>query len=126
MDDIFKALADANRRKLLDSLADENGQTLQQLEAALPDITRFGVMKHLKLLEAANLISTRKIGRFKYHYLNPVPIAEISNRWIDKFTKHTATGMNLLKQQLETKPTTNPIPMSDPKSSGNQNKDKKS
>uniref|UniRef100_A0A2A4YS38 Transcriptional regulator n=1 Tax=OCS116 cluster bacterium TaxID=2030921 RepID=A0A2A4YS38_9PROT len=102
MDDVFKALADANRRKLLDALAIEDGQTLQQLQLALPDITRFGVMKHLKLLEAANLVSTRKIGRFKYHYLNPVPIAEISNRWIDKFTKHTATGMNRLKNQLET------------------------
>ena len=101
MDDVFKALADANRRKLLDALAIEDGQTLQQLELALPDITRFGVMKHLKLLEAANLVSTRKIGRFKYHYLNPVPIAEISNRWIDKFTKHTATGINKLKAQLE-------------------------
>lgn len=101
MDDVFKALADANRRKLLDALAIEDGQTLQQLELALPDITRFGVMKHLKLLEAANLVSTRKMGRFKYHYLNPVPIAEISNRWIDKFTKHTATNMNLLKAQLE-------------------------
>lgn len=102
MDDIFKALADANRRKLLDSLAIEDGQTLQDLELALPEMTRFGVMKHLKLLEAANLVSTRKVGRFKYHYLNPVPIAEISNRWIDKFTKHTATGMNKLKTQLET------------------------
>lgn len=102
MDDIFKALADANRRKLLDSLAIEDGQTLQDLELALPKMTRFGVMKHLKLLEAANLVSTHKVGRFKYHYLNPVPIAEISNRWIDKFTKHTATGMNKLKTQLET------------------------
>ncbi|MGL1921704.1 MAG: helix-turn-helix domain-containing protein [Hyphomicrobiales bacterium] len=101
MDDIFKALADANRRKLLDALAIEDGQTLQQLEAALPKMTRFGVMKHLKLLEAANLVSTRKVGRFKYHYLNPVPIAEISNRWIDKFTKHTATDMNKLKERLE-------------------------
>ncbi|MCJ8322708.1 MAG: helix-turn-helix transcriptional regulator [Rhizobiales bacterium] len=119
MDEIFKALADANRRKLLDSLAVENGQTLQQMAAALPDMTRFGVMKHLKLLEAANLVSTRKMGRFKYHYLNPVPIAEISNRWIDKFTKHTATGMNLLKHQLEAKNSRHP------NISTNQSKDEK-
>ncbi len=101
MDEIFKALADANRRELLDSLANENGQTLQQLELALPNMTRFGVMKHLKILEAANLISHQKVGKFKHHYLNPVPIAEISNRWIDKFTKHTATGLNRLKTDLE-------------------------
>lgn len=101
MDDIFKALADANRRELLDSLAVNNGQTLQQLEQILPNMTRFGVMKHLKILEAANLISHRKIGKYKHHYLNPVPIAEISNRWIDKFTKHTSCNLNRLKAKLE-------------------------
>ncbi|NRA86460.1 MAG: helix-turn-helix transcriptional regulator [Rhizobiales bacterium] len=103
MDVIFKALADANRRKLLDSLANDDGQTLQELELALPKMTRFGVMKHLKILVAANLINTRKIGRYKHHYLNPIPIAEISNRWIDKFTKHTATKLNALKVKLESK-----------------------
>lgn len=105
MDDIFKALADSNRRELLDRLAIENGQTLKQLEHALPHMSRFGVMKHLKILENANLISHRKIGKFKHHYINPVPIAEISNRWLDKFTKHTATNLNQLKANLENQQT---------------------
>ncbi|MEM1365993.1 MAG: helix-turn-helix domain-containing protein, partial [Pseudomonadota bacterium] len=73
MDEVFKALADATRRALLDSLRERDGQTLTELEAGLAkqsDMTRFGVMKHLKVLEAANLVSTRKVGRFKHHYLN--------------------------------------------------------
>src|SRR6266536_2349390 len=73
-DDVFRALADPSRRLLLDSLFIDDGQTLGELSARLPSMTRFGVMKHLRLLEAANLVLTRKVGREKLHYLNPVPI----------------------------------------------------
>src|SRR5438128_9297196 len=84
-DRVFRALADAGRRLLLDSLFSEDGQTLRQLAARLPSMTRFGVMKHLRLLEAAGLVATRKVGREKLHYLNPVPIRLIHDRWIGKY-----------------------------------------
>ncbi|MBT8458031.1 MAG: metalloregulator ArsR/SmtB family transcription factor, partial [Alphaproteobacteria bacterium] len=84
MDAIFKALNDPARRDLLDSLRQKNGQSLSELEAQL-DMTRFGVMKHLKVLEDASLIVTRKKGRFKYHYLNALPLQEVIDRWIDPF-----------------------------------------
>src|SRR3954452_6302463 len=79
---VFKALADTSRRLLLDSLFARDGQTLGELCARLPGMTRFGVMKHLRVLEAANIVTARKVGREKLHYLNPVPIRLIYDRWI--------------------------------------------
>lgn len=101
MDKIFKALSDRHRLQLLDALKETDGQTLSELEKVLPDLSRFGVMKHLKTLEEVMLITTRKVGRFKYHYLNIIPIQEISDRWISRFSGLFATGMVDLKNQLE-------------------------
>jgi uncharacterized protein YndB with AHSA1/START domain/DNA-binding transcriptional ArsR family regulator len=100
MDEVFKALADATRRKLLDKLFEKDGQTLQALENRLP-MTRFGVMKHLKLLEAAGLVVTRRQGREKLHFLNAVPIRLIHDRWVDKFTAPWVAGLSDLKHSLE-------------------------
>lgn len=101
MDAIFKALGDGNRRRLLDALERENGRTLGELEATLPHLSRFGVMKHLKLLEKASLVTTRRAGRYKYHYLNPVPIQQVADRWISRFAAPLARGMVDLKSDLE-------------------------
>jgi len=87
MDQVFKALADASRRELLDRLRADNGQTLNELCARL-DMTRQAVSKHLGILEEANLVATVKQGREKLHYLNPVPIHDIAERWIGKFERH--------------------------------------
>jgi DNA-binding transcriptional ArsR family regulator len=84
MDEVFKALADANRRGLLDALFREDGQSLRELQRALP-MTRFGVMKHLKRLEAAGLVVTRRRGRHKLHFLNPLPIRLLHDRWVSKY-----------------------------------------
>ena len=89
MDAIFKALSDPTRRALLDRLRDKGGQTLTELEAGLA-MTRFGVMKHLKVLEDARLVVTRKSGRFKYHYLNALPIQEVADRWMAPYAKPLA------------------------------------
>jgi DNA-binding transcriptional ArsR family regulator len=97
---VFKALADPTRRHLLDQLFIRDGRTLTELDAEL-DMTRFGVMKHLRLLEDAGLVVTRKSGREKLHFLNPVPIREIHNRWIDKFTEQRVTALLDLKAELE-------------------------
>src|SRR5919202_687519 len=99
--DVFKALADPSRRLLLDSLFDEDGQTLGELSARLPGMTRFGVMKHLRLLEAAGLVATRKVGREKLHYLNTVPIRSIHDRWISKYAEPWAAALAGLKNELE-------------------------
>jgi len=103
MDDevVFRALADAHRRTLLDSLFTRDGQALEELEAALPGMTRFGVMKHLRVLEAAGLVTTRRAGRRKLHFLNPVPIRLIHDRWISKFAEPWVGGMADLKHELE-------------------------
>lgn len=101
MDVVFRALNDPHRRKILDLLHECNGMTSSAIEEQFHDITRFGVMKHLKLLEAASLITTRKEGRFKYHYLNPVPLQEISDRWISRFTALWAQSITDVKNQLE-------------------------
>jgi DNA-binding transcriptional ArsR family regulator/uncharacterized protein YndB with AHSA1/START domain len=101
MDDIFKALSDPQRRHVLDLLREKDGQTLSELELAFPSLTRFGVMKHLKVLEDASLVATRKEGRFKYHYLNPVPLQTIADRWISIFAAPWARGMSQLKFELE-------------------------
>jgi DNA-binding transcriptional ArsR family regulator len=97
---IFKALADATRRFLLDLLFRRDGQTLTELESALA-MTRFGVMKHLRVLERAGLVVTRKAGREKFHYLNPVPIRLIHDRWTRKYAEHQVSALVELKTQLE-------------------------
>jgi DNA-binding transcriptional ArsR family regulator len=100
MDEVFKALADPTRRGLLDELYKEDGQTLSALEARVP-MTRFGVMKHLKVLEEANLVITRKRGREKLHFLNPVPIRLVHDRWVSKYAEPWAATLSGLKSQLE-------------------------
>ena len=97
---VFKALADPTRRALLDRLFTCDGLTLTELESEL-DMTRFGVMKHLRVLEEANLVLTRREGRTKLHFLNPVPIRLIHNRWIDKYTERRVSALADLKNELE-------------------------
>ncbi len=101
VDEVFKALADPTRRSLLDELFREDGQTLHALEERLP-MTRFGVMKHLKQLEEAGLVVTRRRGREKLHYLNPVPIRLIHDRWVSKYAQPWAAALSDLKTRLET------------------------
>lgn len=104
---MFKALADPTRRLLLDALFVRGGRSLGELEQVVAErceMTRFGVSKHLKLLEQADLVVSRKQGREKLHYLNPVPIRLIHDRWIDKFTHHHVTALTDLKRTLEDKP----------------------
>src|SRR5438034_5661971 len=100
-DDVFKALADPSRRLLLDSLFTEDGQTLGELSARLPGMTRFGVMKPLRVLESAGLITTRKVGRERLHYLNPVPIRLMHDRWIGKYAEPWVGALAGLKVSLE-------------------------
>ena len=97
----FRALADPSRRLLLDGLFERDGQTLGELTARLPDMTRFGVMRHLDVLEDAGLISTRKEGREKRHFLNPVPIRRIHDRWISKYAAPVVGTMSAIKDQVE-------------------------
>ena len=101
MDKVFKALADPTRRKLLDRLHAENGQTLSELCERLA-MTRQAVTKHLVLLEDANLVVTLKRGREKLHYLNPVPIHEIAERWIGKFERARLDALSAMRKALET------------------------
>jgi DNA-binding transcriptional ArsR family regulator len=97
---VFKAMADSTRRFLLDLLHKRDGQTLTELEQTL-EMTRFGVMKHLKLLEEAGLVVTRREGREKLHFLNAVPIRRIHDRWIDKYKEHQVSALVDLKKSLE-------------------------
>ncbi len=97
---VFKALADPTRRLLLDRLHERDGRTLTELETEI-EMTRFGVMKHLRLLEEAGLVVTRKSGREKLHFLNPVPIRQLHDRWIDKFTERRVSALLDLKAELE-------------------------
>jgi DNA-binding transcriptional ArsR family regulator len=97
---VFKALADPSRRRLLDLLYARDGRTLTELDAEL-EMTRFGVMKHLKVLEEAGLVVTRRQGREKLHFLNPVPIRLIHDRWIDKYTERQVSALANLKSELE-------------------------
>ena len=99
-DRVFKALADPTRRFLLDRLFQRDGRTLTELESDL-EMTRFGVMKHLKILEEAGLVVTRKEGREKLHFLNPVPIRLVHDRWIDKYTERRVSALAGLKAELE-------------------------
>jgi uncharacterized protein YndB with AHSA1/START domain len=100
MDEVFRALADPTRRSLLDELFKEDGQTLTSLESRLP-MTRFGVMKHLKVLEEAGLVKTKKRGREKLHFLNPVPIRLVHDRWVSKYAEPWAAALSGLKTDLE-------------------------
>jgi uncharacterized protein YndB with AHSA1/START domain len=100
MDAVFKALADPTRRSLLDELFTEDGQTLSALERRFP-MTRIGVMKHLRVLEEARLVVTRRRGREKLHYLNPVPIRLVHDRWVSKYAEPWAASLSGLKTRLE-------------------------
>ena len=99
-DRVFRALADPTRRHLLDRLFERDGRTLTELESEL-EMTRFGVMKHLRVLEEAGLVVTRRSGREKHHFLNPVPIRQIHDRWIDKYTERVVSALLDLKTDLE-------------------------
>lgn len=99
-DQVFKALADPTRRFLLDQLYERDGRTLSELVSEL-EMTRFGVMKHLRLLEDASLVVTRRSGREKLHYLNPMPIRSIHDRWIDKYRERYVSALADLKNELE-------------------------
>jgi len=100
VDAVFRALADPTRRRLLDELYREDGQTLSALEARF-EITRFGVMKHLRVLEAAGLVVTRRRGREKHHFLNPVPIRAVHDRWVSKYAEPWAAGLVEIKRRME-------------------------
>jgi DNA-binding transcriptional ArsR family regulator len=100
MDEVFKALSDPTRRALLDRLFKEDGQSLSALEEGLP-MSRFGVMKHLRVLEEANLVVTRRRGREKLHFLNPVPIRLVYERWVSKYAEPWVSGLAGLKRELE-------------------------
>ena len=99
-DRVFRALADPTRRLLLDRLFERDGRTLSELEREV-EMTRYGVMKHLRLLEEAGLVLTRRVGREKLHFLNPVPIRQIHDRWIGKYTERQVTALVDLKRELE-------------------------
>ena len=103
-DEVFKALADQSRRTLLDRLFERDGRTLGELEKELPAMTRFGVMKHLRVLEAAGLVTSRKVGRERRHYLNAVPIREIHDRWLDRYRVRAADLLIDLRTALEASP----------------------
>src|SRR5450759_1924199 len=100
MDEVFRAMADPTRRALLDELFRQDGQTLSALGARF-SMTRFGVMKHLKLLEEAGLVVTKRRGREKLHFLNPVPIRLVHDRWVSKYAEPWAAGLSSLKNRLE-------------------------
>ncbi len=100
-DRVFRALADPTRRLLLDQLFEREGQTLRELHSAVEGMTRFGVMKHLRLLEGAGLVVAQKVGREKLHYLNPVPVQLIHDRWVSKYTRPKASALADLKAELE-------------------------
>ena len=101
LDAVFRALADPTRRAVLDALFVQDGQSLLSLCDAFPEMTRFGVMKHLTVLEAANLVTTRKEGRTKRHFLNPVPIQQVADRWIGKYAQPFTRALVDLKAEVE-------------------------
>jgi len=100
VDDVFKALADPTRRELLDALFERDGQSLGELEGRF-EMTRFGVMKHLKVLEGAGLVVTKRRGREKLHFLNAVPIRLVHDRWVSKYAEPWAAGLSRLKKDIE-------------------------
>jgi uncharacterized protein YndB with AHSA1/START domain/DNA-binding transcriptional ArsR family regulator len=109
MDEVFRAIDDSSRRLLLDALFDRDGQTLGELTALLPSMTRQGVMNHLRVLEGAGLVTTRKVGRSKHHYLNPVPIRLIHDRWISRFAEMRVGTLAALTTSLKGAPMDQPI-----------------
>ncbi len=109
MHKVFRALSHPGRRRLLDKLYQRDGQTLRQLETHL-EMTRFGVMKHLRVLESAGLVTTRRVGREKFHYLNSVPIRRLHDRWIRKYQEQVVARMSHLKRVLEETRMTPPAP----------------
>jgi uncharacterized protein YndB with AHSA1/START domain/DNA-binding transcriptional ArsR family regulator len=106
---VFRALADPSRRLLLDRLFERDGQTLEALCGHLPEMTRFGVMKHLRVLADADLVTSRRVGREKLHYLNPVPIRLLHDRWISKYAEQWVEAMSGLKRILEEQPMSHPV-----------------
>ena len=108
MQKVFRALGDPSRRKLLDVLLRKDGLTVSELDAVLPRVTRFSTMKHLRVLEQAGLISSRRVGKEKLHYLNPVPIRRIHDRWISKYAEPVVGMMSRLKDSLEESPMSAP------------------
>src|SRR3954465_10882899 len=106
----FRALADPSRRLLLDRLFERDGQTRGDLTGPRPDMPRFGVMRHLDVLEEAGLLSTRKVGREKRHYLNPVPIRLIHDRWISKYQEPVLGALSALKEHMERRPMATNMP----------------
>lgn len=114
MDEVFRALADPQRRSLLDRLFGRDGQTLRELCEGV-EMTRFGVMKHLRQLEAAGLVVAQRTGREKRHYLNPVPIRRLYERWVNKYTEPFAAALSQLKDDLETPMTSPTLTTLDPK-----------
>ena len=103
-DDVFKALADSTRRGILDALFDSDGQSVGAVCARFPEMTRFGVMKHLRILEAANLVTSMRSGRIRTYYLNPVPIAQLADRWISKYAAAFAGALVGLDRQVARQP----------------------
>ncbi|MEI8239564.1 MAG: helix-turn-helix transcriptional regulator [Actinomycetota bacterium] len=101
MDPVFKALADPTRRAVLDALFELDGQSVRALCVRFPDMTRFGVMKHLDVLEAAGLVTTRRVGRQKFHHLNPIPIQQVTDRWISKYAQPFTRALLDLQTELE-------------------------
>jgi DNA-binding transcriptional ArsR family regulator len=101
LEPVFKALADEHRRALLDALFERDGQSLGELCGILPDMTRFGVMKHLAVLEEAHLVVVERDGRLKRHFLNPVPIREVHDRWISRFAEPHVAGLLELRDRVE-------------------------
>lgn len=101
LEPVFRALADPHRRWLLDRLRERDGQALGELEETLPELTRFGVMKHLRILESAGLVATRRDGRRKLHFLNPVPIRLVADRWISRYAEPFVNAMADIKHSLE-------------------------
>src|SRR5947207_15983644 len=99
-DPVFRAMADPTRRLLLDSLFERDGRTLGELQSQVPDMTRFGVMKHLGILEEAGLITTRKVGREKLHYLNPAPMQEVAN-WVERYRQFWEERLDRLEVMLQ-------------------------
>jgi uncharacterized protein YndB with AHSA1/START domain/DNA-binding transcriptional ArsR family regulator len=108
LESVFRALADPHRRQLLDRLRERDAQALSELEEALPQMTRFGVMKHLRVLEQAGVVTTRRDGRRKLHFLNPVPIQLIADRWISRYAAPLVLGMADVKHSLEAAPMSAP------------------
>lgn len=98
---VFRALADPTRRALLDALFAADGQTVGELASLFPDVTRFAVMKHLTILEEADLVATEKVGREKHHHLNPVPIAQLADRWVSKYAQPFTRAMLDLRSAAE-------------------------